>query len=570
MNKQRSILLLGGSAAQVEAIKKSRELGCHTILCDYLPDNPGQLYADKFYLVSTTDKKAVLKVAQKEHVDGVVAYGSDPAAPTAAYVAEQLGLPSNSYSTVSMLCDKEQFRDMLKKEGFLTPGFFAADVTVGSEELISRGEELGWPLVVKPVDSSGSKGVSVVYSPEDLSDAVSYAAACSRKDRVIVEQFVSEVNNGIIEAEIFVVDGIVESWVLMRSVRGGGRSSVVPTISVHPSYLYPKQEAAVRREIQRVVSVSGIKNGPMNIEMAVSGTGEVYFLDVGPRNGGNLLARFVSCISGKDIVAATIGAAMGDIHAEDVSYCGDPDSVWVQHILGAEEPGIFRGIREDYPGIGELVELCLFKKPGEHVEALVDASCEIGISFLKFSNEVSVEEIESAIKRPCSIAESTNEDRLEELPLPFCSIPGFEFRRVTDKSELSWIWDKLADAFNPPLKECVSNYEEYLEKVASKGVSLCCISIEDESVQGCVSFYTNDLEHKRAFITEVMVSPNAQGRGLGSAMLAAVEEWVLACGMQSVGLEVRIDNEGARRLYSRLGYAVVGTTESGFLMEKGL
>ena len=101
----KKLLLLGGSAQQVVAIKTAKRLGCETILCDFLPDNPGQYAADKFYLVSTTDKEAVLDVARKEQVDGVLAYASDPAAPTAAYVAEKLGLPGNPYKSVEILCN---------------------------------------------------------------------------------------------------------------------------------------------------------------------------------------------------------------------------------------------------------------------------------------------------------------------------------------------------------------------------------------------------------------------------------------------------------------------------------
>lgn len=86
------ILLLGGSTQQIPAIEYARNQGYYTVLCDYLPDNPGQKYSDKFYRVSTTDKDAILKVAENENIDGIVAYASDPAAPTAAYVAEKLGL----------------------------------------------------------------------------------------------------------------------------------------------------------------------------------------------------------------------------------------------------------------------------------------------------------------------------------------------------------------------------------------------------------------------------------------------------------------------------------------------
>ena len=117
----KKILLLGGSAQQVIAIETAKKLGYYTVLCDFLTDNPGQYVADKFYLVSTTDKDAVLEVAQKENVDGVLAYASDPAAPTAAYVGEKLKLPTNPYSAVDILCNKDRFRAFLQDNGFNAP-----------------------------------------------------------------------------------------------------------------------------------------------------------------------------------------------------------------------------------------------------------------------------------------------------------------------------------------------------------------------------------------------------------------------------------------------------------------
>ena len=117
----KKILLLGGSAQQIVAIKTAQKHGYYTVLCDFLPDNPGQYEADKFYLVSTTDKDAVLEVAKKENIDGILAYASDPAAPTAAYVAEKLGLPTNPYDSVETLCNKDKFREFLKHNGFNAP-----------------------------------------------------------------------------------------------------------------------------------------------------------------------------------------------------------------------------------------------------------------------------------------------------------------------------------------------------------------------------------------------------------------------------------------------------------------
>jgi carbamoylphosphate synthase large subunit len=115
------LLLLGGSTKQIPAIEYAKKQGYNITLCDYFPDNPGQNYADKFYCVSTTDREAILEVAQKENVDGVVAYASDPAAPTAAYVAEKMGLPTSPYKSVELLINKDKFRAFLAEHNFCTP-----------------------------------------------------------------------------------------------------------------------------------------------------------------------------------------------------------------------------------------------------------------------------------------------------------------------------------------------------------------------------------------------------------------------------------------------------------------
>jgi len=120
-NPLKKILLLGGSTQQISAIEYVKKQGYGTILCDYLPDNPGQHYADKFYCVSTTDKEAILEVAQKEKVDGVVAYASDPAAPTAAYVAEEMGLPTSPYKPVKLITNKDKFTAFLAEHNLCTP-----------------------------------------------------------------------------------------------------------------------------------------------------------------------------------------------------------------------------------------------------------------------------------------------------------------------------------------------------------------------------------------------------------------------------------------------------------------
>ena len=117
----KKILFLGGAPTQIPPIKYALEQGHHVITLDYLPNNPGHKLSHNFYNISTTDKEAVLEVAKAENIDAIVAYASDPAAPTAAYVSEKMGLPGNPYKSVEVLARKDLFREFLAKHNFNVP-----------------------------------------------------------------------------------------------------------------------------------------------------------------------------------------------------------------------------------------------------------------------------------------------------------------------------------------------------------------------------------------------------------------------------------------------------------------
>lgn len=195
------------------------------MLCDYLTDNPGQYVADKFYLVSTTDKEAVLAVAQNEGIDGVLAYASDPAAPTAAFVAEKLGLPTNPYESVDILCNKDKFREFLSQNGFDCP---TAKSYVNPDAAISDKDTFDYPIIMKPVDSSGSKGVMILQSPEKFEDAVEFAFSFSRSKKIIAETYIVHKHKYTIGGDIFVDNGKVIIWGLMNCFREHSPNPLVP------------------------------------------------------------------------------------------------------------------------------------------------------------------------------------------------------------------------------------------------------------------------------------------------------------------------------------------------------
>lgn len=338
----KTILLLGGSAQQVIAITKSKELGYRTVLCDYLPDNPGKDVADVFYLVSTTDKEAILDIAQKERVDGVVAYASDPAAPTAAYVAEKMGLATNPYSSVEILSHKDLFRRHLINNGFNCPKSYTF---LKNDFLSSKLNDFKYPLIVKPIDSSGSKGITVVENEDSILNAVGDAFSYSREKRVIIEEYIQKNHKYQIGGDVFVVDGSIVLWGLLNCHRNPKGNQLVPTGKSYPLLLDDESIDKVKRELSRLLSSLSITMGAFNIEAILDEQGDVYLIEVGPRNGGNMIPDLLEMITGNDIIVATIQCAMG---CKNILVTNSHrKACYATHNIHALQSGLFKSIEFD-------------------------------------------------------------------------------------------------------------------------------------------------------------------------------------------------------------------------------
>lgn len=380
----KKILLLGGSAQQIVAIETAKRLGYCTVLCDFLPDNPGQYYADKFYLVSTTDKEAVLEVAKTEKIDGVLAYASDPAAPTSAYVAERLNLPTNPYISVETLCNKDFFREFLRSNGFNTP------VAKGYSDKNVNPMDFRLPVIVKPVDSSGSKGATVLYTWEGLEAAMDFAFSFSRSHRVIIEEFIEKKHEYLIGGDIFVADGKIILWGLLNCHRDSSVNPLVPVGKSYPLFLEKKDEIVVRDTLQKMVERLGIRFGSVNVELVVDKNNRVWPIDVGPRAGGNMIPDLLSMIFGVDVVEMAVLAAMGKPITADVKE-GTP--FFATHNLHSAKNGIYQGITFSEKLEKKIIKKFLYKKVGDQVEYFNNAAKALGIIFMKFENQDEMNEI---------------------------------------------------------------------------------------------------------------------------------------------------------------------------------
>lgn len=390
-NPKKKILLLGGSASQLIAIQKAKELGYHTIVCDYLPDNPGQHIADTFYLLSTTDKDAILEVAQKERIDGIVAYSSDPAAPTAAYVAEKMHLKGNGYDEVRHFCEKQLFRKFLAEHSFNVPKSIELDETSNAQNINLAG--FCFPVIVKPTDSSGSKGITVLENKEGLPEALDYARKYSRNKILIIEEFIRRDHPHVIEAEIFALNGDVVSWGLINSIRDSESNPLLPSSYTYPLELSPERKALVKQEISKLVKAMGNASGAFNIELIIDSSGRLFFLDAGPRNGGNMLPEFISMVTGKDIVSATIKNAMGDINRQDVEFDGESGGFWGLGVLHASKHGTFKSIAYTPLAQRSLIREVIQKSPGDGIRPFERCDDLVGLDFFHFNSKEEMDQV---------------------------------------------------------------------------------------------------------------------------------------------------------------------------------
>lgn len=385
------LLCLGGSLQQIEPMQRAREKGWKVILCDYLPDNPGQNYADAFYCVSTTDLEAVLKIARDEEVDGVLAYASDPAALTAAYVAQELQLSGHPYASVDILTDKGKFRDFLVRHDFATPRAGAFETTA---QFLAQARDFTFPCIVKPVDSSGSKGVSKIKSVSEIDQAAELALQFSRAKRFIVEEYVEQ-STYQVAGDGFSIDGkLVFRCFGNDHFNPEATNPFVPIAASFPSVLSPEKQNEIHAEIQRLFDILDMGTGAYNFDIRIGHDGKIYLMEIGPRNGGNYLPQLIHYATGVDMIELSLLAAVG--HELPEVELLPARGFWTYYSLHSTVRGILKEIRfSDTFRKDNLVDVYLTCEAGQTVQAYTGSNTTLGIILCRFTDfESMIEAIE--------------------------------------------------------------------------------------------------------------------------------------------------------------------------------
>lgn len=375
-------MLLGGIRYLLPVIKSAHEQGYYVITADYLPHNIAHKFSDEYVNVSIVDKEAVLRVAQAKQIDGIMSFGVDPGVVSAAYVQDKMGLPScGPYESVEILQNKDKFRTFLTEHGFNVPkakGY--TDVKAAMAGL----DEWDYPVIVKPTDSAGSKGVTRVDDPAQMRAAIEHALDKSISGHVIIEDFI-EKQGCSSDTDSFSEDGVLKfvSFCAQR-FDADAPNPYAPAAYTWPSTFTKEQEAYLTKEIQRLISLLRMKTNIYNIETRIGADGKPYIMELTPRGGGNRLCEMLRYATGVDMITAMTRYCVGDSvpEIEQKPYNGH----WAEIILHADKSGHFQSmdIADFLPA--EIVERDLWVSPGDEVHSFDGANDAIGTLVLRFNN----------------------------------------------------------------------------------------------------------------------------------------------------------------------------------------
>lgn len=384
---QKKLMLLGGIRYLLPVIDAAHKQGYYVITCDYLPDNPAHKYSDEYVNVSIIDKEAVLQVAREKKVDGIISFGVDPGVVPAAYVQNALGLPAiGPLESVEILQNKDRFRAFLRDNGFNVP---TARNYTKKEDALKEKHLWKYPIIVKPTDSAGSKGVTKVTKPEEMEAALDYAFDHSFSNHVIIEDFLEKVGCSS-DTDCFSDNGKMK-FVSFSAQRFDSKANnpYAPVAYSWPSTFSLEQEAYLASEIQRLISLLGMKTSVYNVETRIGTDGKPYIMEVTPRGGGNRLAEMLRYATGVDMITAYTRYSVGDDY-EDIKqqpYKGH----WAEIILHSNEDGNFKELVIAPEYLHNVIERDLWVKAGDEVHAIKGANDAVGTLVMKFEDKDALE-----------------------------------------------------------------------------------------------------------------------------------------------------------------------------------
>lgn len=392
MSFKKKMLLLGGGHAEIPLIQAAQSLGWYVITTGNAREGLGHPYADKNVFADFSDKDAMLELAKSEGVQAVCSGCNDFALLSTVYVCEKLGLPGHdSYATSLEIHHKDKYRALATRLGIPTPRALVVRSAADFEAAIAQ---LTFPIIVKPVDLTGGKGIHRAANADEA--RVAYKDACSRtrQDHIVVEEFVQGSNHGfsamLVKGKVAFAFSDNEQYYINKYMVSGANS---------PSTSSDKTLAMLREYSERIAQELHLVDGILHIQYIERADGTPVIIEICRRPPGDLYIKFVKYATGIDYPKFIVLAETG----EDISGIADvpTQGFWLRHCIMADcqagdtlvtsdaSPasdkqcqGIVRDVTFAPEIQGNIIEKFLWYKPGEVITDKL--TYKAGIVFFKF------------------------------------------------------------------------------------------------------------------------------------------------------------------------------------------
>lgn len=366
----KTVLIVGAGFGQLPAIKIAKEMGLKVVAVDQRADAPGMPIADYAYTVDTTDFESVLTIAKKHQIDGLLTMQSDSPVPTIGYVNDTLGLAGVSLETALDCSNKVRMRKRLEKYQCNQPRF---SVIKDLQQALEASKLIGFPLIVKAPDSSGSRGVVKVNNSEGLSEAIDEAFLHTKGEELLVEEYIKGLELG---AQTFSENGICK-LVLLHNDIISPPPFMIPVGHSFPFIQMDESEVeGIKEDIAKAIEALGISSGPSNVDLILDErTGKMKVIEIGARIGATCLPELVYYHTGLNWVKETIKSALGQPLSLDIVK-NQPVAAF---IVSSEVDGVIKAI--DFPkeeNLKACLEVELTVAKGDKVSKLRKGTDRIG------------------------------------------------------------------------------------------------------------------------------------------------------------------------------------------------
>lgn len=362
---KKKIAILGASYLQMPLIQKAKSLGIETHVFAWEEGAIAKQISDYFYPISILDKETILEQCSSINIDGITTISTDIAMPSVNFVADRMNLIGNPLETISKSTDKFEMRKALAECNIPCPKFAFYD----NPNFVDNGN-FTFPLIVKPTDRSGARGVTKVHTEKDVNIAINKALELSLHRRVIVEEFIESEREFSVEC----ISYAGKHYPLAVTDKVTTRDPYFVELEHHqPANITDEIKNRIFLLTIEVLNALNIKNGASHTEIYMLDNGDFQVVESAGRMGGDFIgSHMVQLSTGFDYLHATIDVALGDFNYN--KYQSKPYKPYSGVYYLIPKHGVIKTMFNNSINFPEVVYSNFLMNIGDTISEVIDGS----------------------------------------------------------------------------------------------------------------------------------------------------------------------------------------------------